>query len=114
VILGIFLGLAVWGIISLVFRPSLLTVFFCIWIASSVAKITEPKLVSQIGGGLGAAAGIHLAFARNFTIDNSSSFLEVFVGAFVGAIMLGFFFAVVGYFGAKILKKYEQGQGPFF
>ena len=31
--------------------------------ASSVTKISEPKQVAQIGGGLGIVAGIHFVFA---------------------------------------------------
>ena len=88
--------------------------FFCIWVASGVAKITEPKLVSQIGGGLGALAGIHLVLAGYFNIDDSFGSWGIILEAFVGAVMLGFFFAFVGYLGASLLKKYEEGHGSFF
>lgn len=114
VLLGIFLGLIAWIVISFVFRPAFITMFFCIWIASNIAKVTDPKLVAQIGGGLGLVAGAHLVLAGYMDIDDSFGSWGIILEVFVGAVMMGFFFALVGYFGAKVLKKYEQGQGPFF
>lgn len=114
VLLGLFLGAVAWIVISLVFRPSFITMFFCIWLAANTAKITEPKLVSQIGGGLGALAGIHFALIGELNLDDSFVGWGILVEMFVGAAIMGAFFAVVGYFGAKLLRKYEQGQGPFF
>lgn len=114
VLLGIFLGLLTLIVISLVFRPSFITVFFSIWVASNVAKITAPNQVGQLGAGLGMASGVFFFFTGYLGKSEGNSFFETLVWIVISAVLLGVFFALIGYLGAKVVKKYEQGQGPFF